>query len=77
MTPAHEILVPTNIENYYKDITNGVLINTDNTEYDRIVALREKRRKDRDVVREIDNIKNDLKEIKEMILSLAERNRES
>lgn len=60
-------LVPTNIEGYSKNLTSGVLINSDESEYQKILALREKKRADRNVVREIDQLKNDMAEIKELL----------
>lgn len=60
-------LVPTNIEGYSKNLTSGVLINSDESEYQKILALREKKRADRNIVREIDQLKNDMAEIKELL----------
>lgn len=62
-----ENVVPTNIEGYCKDLTSGVLINSDESEYQKILALREKKRADRNIVREIDQLKNDMTEIKELL----------
>jgi hypothetical protein len=67
-------LVPTNIEGYSKDLTSGVLINSDESEYQKILALREKKRADRQIVRDIDELKNDMAEIKELLkLALGQK----
>jgi len=65
-----ENLVPTNIEGYAKNMATGVLINNNDGEYQRILSLREKKRQDRAIVRDIDRLKEDMLDIKNMLALL-------
>ena len=68
-------IVPTDIKNYAKNTTTGVLINIDDSEYNRILAQRQKRREDRDLVRDIDTLKSEMSEIKQLLTQLVLKER--
>lgn len=54
-------------KNLYRDASSGAIINTDEHEYSQYIAQREKRKKER---QEILELKNELSEIKTLLVQL-------
>ena len=62
--------VPIKGESYVKDLTTGVLINTDNDHYDRIL---EKRKKSKQEKQELSELRNEIKLMKSMMAQLSKK----
>lgn len=58
---------------YVRD-DNGVIINTDDTLYRSIVALRESKKQREQLETEVTGLKSELSQIKEMLTQLTHRN---
>ncbi len=62
--------------NLYKDETTGAVINLDNTAYNQYIQSRKnKENKRKTQQQEIDNLKNEVSEIKSLILELINETR--
>ena len=68
------MLVKTNHHGYLKDTDSGVIINNDEDEYKKFLANRESIKKNNNLCKRIDEVENDLRDIKELLLKLVHRN---
>lgn len=68
------MLVKTNHHGYLKDTDSGVIINNDDEEYKKFLANREAIKKNNNLCKRIDEVENDLRDIKELLLKLVHRN---
>ena len=58
-------------KNLYRDENTGAIINYDTFEYSQYISNREKRKREKEIQKiEIDNIKNEITEIKSMLKEL-------
>lgn len=67
-----------NAENLVRDMTTGAVINTDTSGYESYIAQRNRVKSQKEQIlqqeKDINNIKNELYDIKELLLSLIEKN---
>lgn len=65
-------MIPVNgHKNLYRDENTGAIINCDSFEYSQYISNREKRKKEKELYRiEIDNLKNEVSEIKSLLKEL-------
>jgi hypothetical protein len=68
------MLVKTNHQGYVKDTDSGVIINNDEEEYKKFLATRESIKRNNNLCKRIDEVENDLRDIKELLLQLVHRN---
>jgi hypothetical protein len=68
------MLVQTNHHGYVKDTDTGVIINNNEEEYKKFLAARESSRKNNNLCKRIDEVENDLRDIKSLLLQLVHRN---
>ena len=62
----------TNIPGYMKDKKSGIVINTNNREYEQILELREKRKKELENEHKIEKIEHDIHELKNNLEEIKE-----
>lgn len=60
-------------DRYIKDPISGALINTDDSEYKRLLSMREHRRKEAEKDKEIASLKEEMNEIKDMLKLLINK----
>lgn len=60
-------------DRYLKDPISGALINTDDSEYQRILAIREQKKREAQKDREIAELKNEVGEIKDLLKLLINK----
>ena len=58
---------------YMKD-DSGIVINTDDSQYRSLLALRESRKREAQLESQVDSLKNEMSEIKNLIAQLVHRN---
>lgn len=58
---------------YIKDEESGAVINTNETEYQRFKASRALIKKNKNLATRVDSMESDIKDIKDMLLSIKER----
>ena len=68
------MLVETNHLGYVKDTDSGVIINNNEDEYKKFLAIRESSKKNNDLCKRINEVENDLRDIKSLLLQLVHRN---
>jgi hypothetical protein len=68
------MLVETNHHGYVKDTDTGVIINNNEDEYKKFLAARESSKKNNSLCKRIDEVENDLRDIKSLLLQLVHRN---
>jgi hypothetical protein len=68
------MLAKTNHHGYVKDTDTGVIINNDEEEYKKFLATRESIKRNNNLCKRIDEVENDLRDIKELLLQLVHRN---
>lgn len=61
----------TNVSGFVKDPFSQAVINTDDAEYNRIVAERERAKKVATLCHDVDNIKSELSDIKTLLLQIV------
>lgn len=61
-------LVKTNIPGYYKDENSGLIVNTNETEYDRYVMQKIQHKEYMKTKEQITSLKNEMAEIKKLLL---------
>ena len=61
------MLQKTNVSGYYKDSESKVVINTNYTEYKRILAARKKAKEEKALHQEINSMRNEMEELKNMV----------
>lgn len=66
-------LEKTNVPGYMKDPKNGMVINTNEGEYEQILAAREKRAKEKALEESVHKLKSDMDVIKSMLSQLLNR----
>jgi hypothetical protein len=64
-------LVKTNISGFYKDINSGAVINKNNTELQQFMAERNRSLETQQMKERIDNLTNDVNEIKNLLKLLV------
>jgi hypothetical protein len=66
-----------NSDGLVRDMSSGAVLNTNRSEYEKYIMLRDKRIKEKEhhskQAEEINNIKNEIREIKEMLLALTNK----
>lgn len=65
------MLAKTDHHGYVKDTNTGVIINTNEEEYKKFVAAREANKKNNNLCKRIDEVENDLRDIKSLLLQLV------
>ncbi len=68
------MLVKTNEFGYLRDTESGAIINDNNEEYKKYLAARKKIKSENNLCQRIDDVEKDLKEIKNLLLSMVHRN---
>lgn len=63
----------TNAPGYIKDTKEGVVINTNHQEYEQILAARQKKHESDAVKADVEQLKNDMHDIKAMLSQLLNR----
>ena len=58
---------------YVKD-DSGIVINTDDSQYRSLLALRESRKREAQLESQVDSLKNEVSEIKNLLAQLVHRN---
>jgi len=68
------MLVQTNHVGYLKDTDSGVIINNNEEEYKKFLAARESSKKNNALCQRMEEVENDLRDIKTLLLQLVHRN---
>lgn len=68
------MLAQTNHQGYVKDTDTGVIINNNEEEFKKFLAVRESSKKNNDLCKRIGEVENDLRDIKSLLLQLVHRN---
>jgi hypothetical protein len=68
------MLVQTNITGYLKDTDSGAIINNNDEEYKKFLAAREASKKNNNLCKRMNEVENDLREIKNLLTQLLHRN---
>lgn len=68
------MIVNTNHPGYVKDTESGAIINNDVEEYRKFLAAREASKRNNSLQKQVDELQNDLMEIKNILLQLVHRN---
>lgn len=58
---------------YVRD-DSGVIINTDDSQYRSILALRESKKREAQLEAQVDHLKNEMSEVKQLLAQLVHRN---
>jgi hypothetical protein len=67
-------LTKTNHYGYFKDTESGVIINNNDEEYKKFLAIREANKKNNNLCKRISEVENDLRDIKTLLQQLVHRN---
>jgi len=59
---------------YFKDTDTGAIINTDDDSYKSFLAQRESAKRNRDLCKRMNDVENDLRDIKNLLLQIVHRN---
>lgn len=65
------MLVKTEADGFMKDTSSGAFINTDDASYAKFVAERSKAKNSRDLSNRINDVEDDLREIKNLLLQVV------
>jgi DNA-binding transcriptional regulator YhcF (GntR family) len=68
------MLAQTNHPGYVKDIDSGTIINNNEEEYKKFLASREASKRNNNVVKRLDEVEVELREIKNLLLQIVNRN---
>jgi hypothetical protein len=68
------MLVKTDQPGYLKDTSTGAIINNDDDAYRRFQAAREASKKNNELCKRMDEVENDLRDIKSLLQQLVHRN---
>lgn len=68
------MLAKTNHPGYLKDTETGAIINNDEEEYKKFLAAREASKRNNNLCKRINEVENDLQDIKKLLLQLVHRN---
>ena len=68
------MLVKTDQPGYLKDTSTGAIINNDDDAYRRFQAAREASKKNNELCKRMDEVANDLRDIKSLLQQLVHRN---
>ena len=68
------MLAQTNHPGYLKDTDSGVIINNNEEEYKKFLASREASKRNLSVVKRLDEVEGELREIKNLLLQIVNRN---
>lgn len=63
---------PTNIPGLVKDKNTNVILNTNLGEYQRVLALREKKKEDNKLKSDIDTLKEEISSLKDVVADLVQ-----
>jgi hypothetical protein len=66
-------LAKTDADGYYKNIETNIVINNNNVEYETFIQNRERMRQIQTLQNDIENLKNEFSEIKEICKKISER----
>ena len=66
------MLVETNHAGYYKDTETGVIINNNEEEYKRFIAARDASKKNNGLCKKIEEIENDMRDIKSLLQQIID-----
>jgi predicted AlkP superfamily phosphohydrolase/phosphomutase len=66
-------LAKTDVDGYYKNIETNVVINNNNVEYETFIQNRERMRQIQTLQNDIEKLKNEFGEIKEICKKISER----
>lgn len=69
------MLQKTNTPGFYKDTETGVIINKNDTDYEKFKAAREEIKKNKQIAVRMDNLETELKDIKSLLLQLVNGNK--
>ena len=69
------MLQKTNTPGFYKDTDTGVIINKNDTDYEKFKAAREEIKKSKQLAVRMDNLETELKDIKSLLLQLVNGNK--
>lgn len=58
----------------FKKLPNGLIINTDDTYYKQLKAMRSQRKQSEEIVKKVESLESDISEIKNILLQLVHRN---
>lgn len=68
------MLAQTNHPGYLKDTDSGAIINNNEEEYKKFLASREASKRNLSVVKRLDEVEGELREIKNLLLQIVNRN---
>lgn len=68
------MLAQTNHPGYFKDTDSGTIINNNEEEYKKFLASREASKRNLSVVKRLDEVEGELREIKNILLQIVNRN---
>jgi len=69
------MLVETNVPGFKKNIDTGVIINTSDEGYKRILAMRAEAKKNAELQQKMQSLENEITEIKNLLVQLIDGNR--
>lgn len=58
----------------FKKTPEGIIINTDDTYYKQLKAMRSQRKQNEEIVKKVESLESDISEIKNILLQLVHRN---